>query len=66
MEQKSVSLQILFSKFSFTTRLTLEVPRAEGRLINSVLRIWLSRYGPVGRYCGYEHARQISDLQSGG
>ena len=25
--------------------------------------IWLSRYGPAGRYCGYEHARQISDLQ---
>ena len=25
--------------------------------------IWLSRYGSVGRYCGYEHARQFSDLQ---
>ena len=41
MEQKSVSLRILFSKLSFTTRLTLEVPQAEGRLIISYIRgLW--------------------------
>ena len=36
MEQKSVSLRLLFSKFSFTTHLTLEVPQAEGRLIYGI------------------------------
>ena len=34
------------------------------RLILASGRIWLSRYGSAGRYCGYEHARQISGLQS--
>ena len=38
MEQKSVSLRILFSNFSFTSRLTVEVPQAEGRLIRDKFR----------------------------